>query len=84
MKDNLIKENSGPHDQKVIAQKKILDRLLSDLQKRQSDIYYSSTMDIAFRLADFIKESKELNSEEHELVDSLSAHDIQIILSYNT
>ena len=41
-------------------------------------------MDIAFRLADFIKESKELNSEEHELVDSLSAHDIQIILSYNT
>lgn len=70
-------------DQKIQAQKKILDTLLGELQEKSDDIYYSSTMDVAHRLEDYIKESKELTQDEVELVRSLSAHDIQIILSYN-
>ena len=85
IKDNLVKDTTAPQeDKKVMAQKKILDELMHSLKEENKDIYYNSTMDVAYSLKDYIEETKDLTKEEKELVEPLSAHDIQIILSYNS
>jgi len=85
IKDNLVKDTTAPQeDKKVMAQKKILDELMHSLKEENKDIYYNSTMDVAYSLKDHIENTKDLTKEEKELVEPLSAHDIQIILSYNS
>ncbi len=85
IKDNLVKDTTAPQeDKKVMAQKKILDDLMHSLKEEDKDIYYNSTMDVAYSLKEYIGKTKDLTKEEKELVEPLSAHDIQIILSYNS
>ncbi|NRA28679.1 MAG: hypothetical protein HRU11_00340 [Parvularculaceae bacterium] len=62
-------------------QKKLLERLVSELSREHIDFYYRPTSDIAFAIEKHIKETASLNQEERALLDRLAPRDIQILLS---
>lgn len=62
-------------------QKKLLERLVSELSREHIDFYYRPTSDIAFAIQKHIKDGAKLTQEEHALLERLEPRDIQILLS---
>ena len=62
-------------------QKKLLQRLVEELSREDSNFYYQPTSEIAFALKKRIDDKTTLTAEETKLLEPLSRHDIQVILS---
>ena len=61
--------------------KKLLRRLLEELSREHADFYYKPTAEIAFILKNYIDDKTKLSVEEKNLLEPLSEHDIQVVLS---
>lgn len=61
--------------------KKLLQRLVEELSKKDFDFYYRSTADIAALIQQYIKGDAKLNADEHALLAGLSQRDIEVLLS---
>ena len=68
-------------DLKNEKQKKVLQRLVDQLSRELPDLYYMPTSQVAFELLKEIQQGQKLDHSEKELLEGLSAHDIQILLS---
>lgn len=71
-------------DLKSQKQKDLLDKILSKLSADNPQIYYESTSQVAYQIEDYLKGDNDLSMEELELLSTLDAHDIQLILSLHT
>lgn len=61
--------------------RKLLDRMVAEVSRANPDLYYRSTSEVAVEIRRHIAEDAALNSAERELLEGLSAEDIQMILS---
>ena len=61
--------------------KKLLQRLVEELSREHTDFYYKPTTEIAFMLKNYIDDKTKLSVEERKLLEPLSQHDIQVVLS---
>ena len=61
--------------------KKLLQRLVEELSRARADFYYKPTTEIAFILKNYIDDKTKLSVEERMLLEPLSQHDIQVVLS---
>ncbi len=62
-------------------QKRLLDKLVSDLSHEDPNIYYMPTAGIAALLHETIKSGGRLSTEERHLLERLSLRDIEVLLS---
>ncbi|MEM9436443.1 MAG: hypothetical protein AAGA15_05325 [Pseudomonadota bacterium] len=62
-------------------QKRLLQRLVSDLSHQSPMVYYMPTADIAALLEANIKKGGRLSPEDRALLQKLSKRDIEVILS---
>jgi hypothetical protein len=67
----------------INLKKKVVQDIINHLSKDFPDLYYTDTMSIASMVIEYIK-SKKLNKDQYELVKSLSRHDVQTLMSYNS
>ena len=63
-----------------IKQRALLQKLVEELGRKNPQLYYQSTMQIAFALKDHIAKDAKLDQEDADLVSGLKPKDIQIIL----
>ena len=61
--------------------KKLLQRLVEELSREDTDLYYKPTAEIAFIIKSYIDDKTKLSVEERKLLEPLSQHDIQVVLS---
>ena len=61
--------------------KKLLQSLLEELSREHPDFYYKPTTEIAFILKNYVDDKTKLSVEERQLLEPLSQHDIQVVLS---
>ena len=69
---------------KMTLQKAVLDKVVNHLGKVDDSFYYESTMAVSHEAHRIINEENFLNREEKELVEGLSPHDIQLLMSYTS
>ena len=62
-------------------QKRLLERLIAELSKSHSDLYYRPTSEVAVHLKAYIDGDAALLAEEKALLDRLSQRDIEVLLS---
>ncbi|MEM1162558.1 MAG: hypothetical protein AAGJ28_16620 [Pseudomonadota bacterium] len=62
-------------------QKKLLQRLLSEVSSQNPDLYYQSTSQIARQIADHITSGAVLHGDDRALMERLSQRDIEVLLS---
>lgn len=62
-------------------QKKLINKLVSDLSHSDPQLYYRPTIEIAMYLEKYIAGDNDLNADEIILLKKLSHRDIQTILS---
>ena len=65
-------------------QRKIVESIVSDIFSENSDLYYASTMDIAHVVIERLEKSENISESDKELMEGLSSHDIQNLLSYSS
>lgn len=68
----------------VQKQRKLLQRLVEELSKDNSDLYYQSTSQIARVLLEHVEGGKNLNHEERELLQPLDQRGIEMLLSLHS
>ncbi|MEM1380407.1 MAG: hypothetical protein AAGH41_07275 [Pseudomonadota bacterium] len=68
-------------DLAVEKQKKLLERLLSEVSSDHLDLYYRPTTEIAHILHQHIRGDAKLTVDERSLIEHLSQRDIQLRLS---
>lgn len=68
----------------ISKQKAIIDKIVSHLATLGTSFYYESTIDVCSEVYNTIHDKDFLNREDKEIVEKLSARDIQILLSYNS
>lgn len=61
--------------------KKLLQRLVSDLSRSNSDLYYQSASEIARQIRSHIRDGAGLNADERALMEPLGQRDIEVLLS---
>lgn len=64
--------------------KKAIDKLVSQLAKDATDIYYMPTAEVAEKILGIVQSRKGISSEDYELLKDLDTRDIQIIMSIHT
>ena len=64
-------------------QKEIMQRIMTELGKADSDIYYRSTSAIAASILNYVEPTRDLSADDKALIRKLGQRDIQIILSMN-
>lgn len=69
---------------KMSLQKAVLDKVVSHLGTINENYYYESTMVVSHEVHRIIKEDKLLSREEKELMENLSPHDLQLLMSYTS
>ncbi len=62
-------------------QKRLLQRLVSDLSHENPSVYYMPTAGIAGLIHETIKTGGRLNAEERGLLQRLTKRDIEVLLS---
>lgn len=62
-------------------QKKLLQRLVSDLSRESPDLYYQPTAEIARQIRQRVVDGTGLNADERSLMVRLGQRDIEILLS---
>ncbi|MEM8872402.1 MAG: hypothetical protein AAGB10_08810 [Pseudomonadota bacterium] len=62
-------------------QKKLLQRLVTELSRSEIDLYYQPTSVIALQIKQYIDDGAELFAEERALLNRLSQRDIEVLLS---
>lgn len=67
---------------KVDRQKKIIDRIVSELYREDPNLYYAATIDISRIVTDKIKQDGYLSHEEYLIVEKLKPTDVQNLLGY--
>ena len=68
-------------DLKDSKQRKVLDSLMLELSAAHPSFYYLSTVEVAAKLHERIKNRTGIAQEDYQLVVGLSRNDIQILLS---
>ena len=68
-------------DLKSNKQLRVIEQIMLELADAHPSFYYLSTIEISNEISAYIKSSNRLNKQDLELVDSLSARDIQMLLS---
>ncbi len=68
-------------DLKSSKQRKLLNRLVQELNQKNADFYYLSTSEIAIQLIAYIQEPGGVSKQDRALLAGLSHKDIQMILS---
>ncbi|MEM1050112.1 MAG: hypothetical protein AAGL24_28410 [Pseudomonadota bacterium] len=61
--------------------KKLIERLLVELSRSNSDLYYQPTSAIALQIKNYIDGDAQLVAEERALLEPLSQRDIEVLLS---
>lgn len=69
---------------KVDQQKEVINSIVNELSKESPDLYYTDSSTISSLVYERIQGDNSLSREKLELVDSLSADDILILLSYKS
>lgn len=64
-------------------QKKLLQRIVSDLSHSSPQFYYMATSEVARLIHKHIQDASNFNAEERKLLEPLSARDIEVVLSLN-
>lgn len=77
-----LKEEKKNEEVEVEKKKKIINRIINDLFEEDSSLYYASTIDIANIVQTKIETESYLNRADLDLVEGLSARDIQNLISY--
>lgn len=62
-------------------QKKLLQRLVSELSGLYPDLYYQPTSAVADLIQRYVVKDAKLNADEHALMKPLSKRDIEVLLS---
>ena len=62
-------------------QKAVLMRLIAEISHQSPDLYYQPTNQIARLLKENIRQGRNMNADDIELMKRLSSRDIQILLS---
>lgn len=62
-------------------QKKLLQRLVSDLSRENPDLYYQPASEIARQIRHRIADGTHLSSDERSLMARLGQRDIEVLLS---
>lgn len=69
---------------KVDQQKEVINSIVNELSKESPDLYYTDSSTISSLVYERIQGDNSLSREKLELVDSLSADDVLILLSYKS
>jgi hypothetical protein len=67
---------------KIYLQKKIIDRIVSELYKEDPNLYYAATIEISRYVTNKIGQDGYLSHEEFIIVENLKPTDVQNLLSY--
>ncbi len=63
--------------------KKVIDKIISELSQSDPQLYYTDSSSVASIVKDYI-DDKKLERGHYEMVKDMSAHDIQMLMSFKS
>jgi hypothetical protein len=67
----------------IDQKKKVIDKIILELSKSDPELYYTDSISVAAIVKEYIQD-KNLDRSHYEMVKDMSAHDIQMAMSFNS